>query len=262
MVNSIRCLLIAVSACLSLELSAQTAEASVTKPETAKSDLAKVEVDNGVVEIDKFSGPELAVWNTTQTLLSIIDEERASFGENPNKFYNRVATALEPVVGFRRIAAMVMGSYYKQATKEQRAKFSQLFERSLVETYSGGLIEYDGYTIDILPGEPVPEGKRTSVVNVVITTSSGTQVPLKYSMYKTKKGEWKVQNVTVAGINVGLLYRQQFARKVAEANGDIGTVVSQWSSKLDVEVEDGQVKTPEGILQSDNDSDASGAADE
>lgn len=234
MMTVFRVLLVGVVILMSLELRAQSAEASI----------APAEPNNGVVEIDKLSGPEQAVWNTTQTLLSIIDDERASFNENPTKFYKRVAKALQPVVGFKRIAAMVMGSYYKKATKEQRMKFSELFERSLVETYSGGLIEYDGYSIDILPGEEVPNGKRTAVVDIVITTSSGSQVPLKYSMYKTRAGEWKVQNVTVAGINVGLLYRQQFARKVVEANGDLGLVVDQWSSKLDVEVEDGQIKTP------------------
>lgn len=239
MVKFVHLLLLGVLAVVSVELSAQTAEASVSE----------TEVDNGVVDINKFSGPEQAVWNTTQMLLNIIDEERAGFTENPNKFYDRVAEALEPAVGFRRIAAMVMGSFYKQATKAQKIKFSQLFQRSLVETYSGGLIEYDGYKIDVLPGEPVPEGQRTAVVDVVITTSSGTQVPIKYSMYQTKNGAWKVQNVTVAGINVGLLYRQQFARKVAEAGGDINVVVDQWSSKLDVEVEDGQLKTDDNPLK-------------
>lgn len=234
MMKVFRVLLASLIVMLSMELRAESAEASVTPTEP----------DNGVVEIDKLSGPEQAVWNTTQTLLSIIEDERTSFTENPEKFYTRVAEALQPVVGFKRIAAMVMGPYYKKANKEQRKKFSQSFERSLVETYSGGLIEYEGYTIDILPGEPVPDGDRTAVVDIVITTSSGSQVPLKYSMYKTKAGQWKVQNVTVAGINVGLLYRQQFARKVVEANGDLGLVVNQWSSKLDVEVEDGQIKTP------------------
>jgi len=231
--NLVRLFLASLVVLISLEVRAQSAEASVVP----------VDADNGVVEVEKLSGPEQSVWNTTKVLLKIIDEERASFEQNPNQFYERVTKALQPVVGFRRIAAMVMGSYYKKANKEQREKFAHLFERSLVETYSGGLIEYDGYNIDILPGEEVPEGKRTAVVDVIITTSSGSQVPLKYSMYKTRSGEWKVQNVTVAGINVGLLYRQQFARKVAEAQGDLGLVVDQWSSKLDVEVEDGKIKT-------------------
>ena len=219
------------------------ASMNVQAADSTETVVASVASDNGVVDVNKFSGPEQAVWDTTQILLKIIEEERESYKEDPTAFYSRVADALQPVVGFRRIAAMVMGPYYKKASKKQRVDFSSSFERSLVETYSGGLIEYEGYKIDILPGSDVPEGKRTAVVDVVITTSSGTQVPLKYSMYKTKKGQWKVQNVTVAGINVGLLYRQQFARKVAEASGDLGLVVARWSSKLEVEVEDGQIKT-------------------
>jgi phospholipid transport system substrate-binding protein len=198
--------------------------------------------NNGVVDINALSGPEKAVWGATQTLLAIIEEERESYKTDSSRFYERVTEALRPVVGFKRIAAMVMGSYYKKASKKQRAAFSVLFERSLVETYSGGLIEYDGYQIQVLPGAPVAKDKRKAVVNVSITTSSGTQVPLKYSMYQTRSGKWKVQNVTVAGINVGLLYRQQFARKVADASGDLSIVISQWSSRLDVEVEDGQLK--------------------
>lgn len=200
--------------------------------------------NGSIADIKEYTGPEKAVWDTTQTLLNIIEEERESYKENPSAFYDRVAVALEPVVGFRRIAAMVMGKYYKKASKPERQEFSNLFKTSLVETYSGGLIEYDGYKISIKQGDAIPEGKKTAVVDVVITTSSGTAVPLKYSMYRTKAGLWKVQNVTVAGINVGLLYRQQFARKVAEASGDISAVVSNWSSRLEVEVEDGEIKTP------------------
>ena len=205
-----------------------------------------VEEVNGVVEVNEYTGPEKSVWDTTRILLKIIDEERESYEQTPNQFFDRVAEALKPVVGFRRIAAMVMGSYYKKSSKADRKKFSDAFQRSLVETYSGGLIEYEGYKISIKQGAEVPAGKKTAVVNVVITTSSGTQVPLKYSMYRTKSGVWKVQNVTVAGINVGLLYRQQFARKVAEAGGDVSLVVKNWSSKLDIEVEDGKLPSELG----------------
>ena len=178
--------------------------------------------------------------------MAIIDEERESYKAHPEAFFDRVAIALKPAVGFKRIAAMVMGKYYKKATKQERAKFADLFQVSLVETYSGGLIEYDGYRIVVQKGEALPEGKKTAVVDLTITTSSGTQVPLKYSMYKTRAGIWKVQNVTVAGINVGLLYRQQFARKVAQVSGDIGAVIDGWSSRLDAEV---KIAVEDGKLQ-------------
>ncbi|GAA3939230.1 hypothetical protein GCM10022277_39090 [Litoribacillus peritrichatus] len=215
---------------------------SVFTAQTLSANTANNDDLNGVIEVNEYTGPEKSVWETTRILLKIIEEERESYLNTPTKFYERVAEALEPVVGFRRIAAMVMGSYYKKSSKADRKKFSDAFQRSLVETYSGGLIEYEGYKISIKQGAPIPDGKRTAVVNVEITTSSGTQVPLKYSMYKTKSGLWKVQNVTVAGINVGLLYRQQFARKVAEANGDISQVVANWSSRLDIDVENAQLE--------------------
>ena len=43
-------------------------------------------------------------------------------------------------------------------------------------------------------------------------------------------GQWKVRNVIVEGINMGLLFRDQFAQAMQAQGGDLEAVISNWGN--------------------------------
>jgi phospholipid transport system substrate-binding protein len=48
-------------------------------------------------------------------------------------------------------------------------------------------------------------------------------------MRKNRQGEWKLRNVTIEAINLGVIYQSQFASAAAQYNGDIDRVIDFWS---------------------------------
>ncbi len=54
-------------------------------------------------------------------------------------------------------------------------------------------------------------------------------------------GQWKVVNVIVNGINLGLTFRNQFDQAMRDHNRDYDAVINGWSPQLDVEdLEEGE----------------------
>ena len=61
-----------------------------------------------------------------------------------------VDTSLEGVADFRYIGASVMGSYFLNATPEQRSRFANVFRQTLIDTYARGLVTFDYRELRVL----------------------------------------------------------------------------------------------------------------
>ena len=175
---------------------------------------------------------EAVVENTTIEMLELIEESRLYVDEDPERFYREVEALLAPVVDFPRFARSVMASYYKRATPEQRERFAEGFKWSLIRTYAGALTEFHDGGVNILPSDRPPS--RPDRVSVKQEIRSGTQVyPVIYSMVLTD-GQWRVRNMIINGINIGLTYRNQFASAVKDPayGGDLDRAIDGWIASL------------------------------
>lgn len=144
-----------------------------------------------------------------------------------------VDNALGSVVDFERIARRVMAKYFKSATAEQKQRFLKVFRTSLLNTYAKGLWEFNDYKVNVLPFKDANQTLRNTQVSFEVITSSGQVFPVTQSLfYSSKENKWMVQNVIINGINMGLLFREQFSRLVAQENGDIDLAIQMWTSEV------------------------------
>ena len=101
-----------------------------------------------------------------------------------------------------------MGRYSKQATKEQVEAFSNVFEKSLLDTYTSTLIEFKDEKIKVLKPEGESKHKNKALVKIEITSTK--VYPGTYSMYLDKESNWKVRNININGMNLAKIFRNQF----------------------------------------------------
>lgn len=140
---------------------------------------------------------------------------------------------LGEVVDFKRIARRVMAKHFKGATKEQKLRFLSVFKSSLLNTYAKGLWEFNNYKVNVLPLKEGKQTERNTQVSIEVVTSSGQVFPVTQSLFYDKKNnQWMVQNVIINGINMGLLFRDQFSRLVVQSNGDIDLAITAWTSEV------------------------------
>ncbi len=173
--------------------------------------------------------PHEVVEEVTVQMVDVIVEHQPTFKEDPDSFYSALDSLLNDAVDFDWIAYNVMGPYRKQATADQRKRFSVKFRRDLIKTYGGGLISFGDQKIVVLPPAEDVEGKRTVRVDQEIHGAEGV-FPLHYTMGLNRQGEWKVTNVIINGVNLGKTFRNQFLQRAQKYNGDIDQVIDNWSS--------------------------------
>ena len=164
-------------------------------------------------------------------IIEIIQTKDDLFIEDPKKFTQEISDAFSPIVDFKRIARNVMGKYYKNASEVQRDEFSKAFESSLLDTYSGTLVEFKDEKIVVIPPNSPEKYKDKAKVKIEIITSSQSY-PGTYSMYLDKEGKWKIINIVVNGINLGKTFRSQFYSLMKKNEENLDLVIDQWIASV------------------------------
>ena len=63
---------------------------------------------------------------------------------------------------------------------------------------------------------------------LIIQTSSNGLVPVTYQMVLDNQGQWKVRNLILNGINLGLTFRNQFASTVEAHHGNLDKAIANF----------------------------------
>ena len=167
-------------------------------------------------------------------VITVIEENRnrhGSYKENPDVFINSISSAIEPLVDFKRISRNVMGKHYRSASAEQKIKFSKMFRNSLLETYSKTLAEFENEEILILPEEEGQNKLQRKKIHLKIITDTKIY-PAFYDLYLNNQGEWKLINIVINGVNLGVAFRNQFYSMMEKKENDLDAVITNWESSI------------------------------
>ena len=175
------------------------------------------------------SAPHQVVADTSAELLRLIDEGRGYADSDPERFFAAVEALLAPVVDFEGFARRVMSAHYRKATPEQRQRFAETFKWGLVRTYSLTLTDFTGGEVVVVPPDAPPRHPRRRNVKMEIH-QGGEVYPVLYAMTQSADGGWRIGNIVIAGVNIGLTYRSQFRSVAADARygGDLDQVIDAW----------------------------------
>ncbi|WP_044872084.1 ABC transporter substrate-binding protein [Pseudomonas sp. LFM046] len=167
------------------------------------------------------------VQQTTNQLLADLKANKQQYRSDPNAFYDALNRILGPVVDSDGISRSIMTvKYSRNATPEQMARFQESFKRSLIQFYGNALLEYDNQDIRVLPAKK-EDPERTSV-GMEVKGSNGAIYPVSYTMVNVN-GQWMLRNVIINGINIGKLFRDQFADTMQKNGNDLDKTINGWS---------------------------------
>ncbi|MDR2307704.1 MAG: ABC transporter substrate-binding protein [Paucimonas sp.] len=170
------------------------------------------------------------IQGTTTQLLSDLKANKAQYKANPEAFYNALNANLGPVVDADGISKSIMTvKYSRKATPAQMQRFQENFKRSLMQFYGNALLEYNNQGITVDPAR-AEDGDRTTV-GMKVTGTNGAVYPVQYTMQNID-GQWKVRNVIVNGINIGKLFRDQFADAMQRNGNDLDKTIDGWAGEV------------------------------
>lgn len=173
--------------------------------------------------------PQQVVERTSTQVMQVLDENRETYRKDSEAFLKGLNQVLDPVVDFDGIARSVMTvRYSRSASEEQMQRFIDTFKRSMVQFYGNALLEFDSGDIKVLPANSRDQqSSDRASVNMEIRADNGNVYPVTYTMVNLD-GQWKVRNVIVEGINIGLLFRDQFAQAMQSNRNDLDAVIDNW----------------------------------
>lgn len=164
--------------------------------------------------------PENLVRDTTTQILADVKKNHELYAHDYSRLYKMAEEKVLPHFDFRRMSQWVLGRAWRDATPDQRERFTAAFRDHLVATYSTALLNYRDEEIVYLPVQHRP-GEDDVVVKTEVKQGGGKpNVPIHYSFYKNSNGEWKVYDISIEGVSLVTNYRSVYATKVREKGLD------------------------------------------
>ena len=174
--------------------------------------------------------PYVFIDSNAQKMVKVLTKDVDLFESDRQLYENKIKEIFEPMIDFRRVAASVMGKkYYLMASKDERAEFVNIFKDSLLDTYAETLAQWG----DSLISTEFPKSNlniQIKSVEVRQTLDTGSsKYPISYKLRRSDDG-WKIVNIIINGVNLGLTFRNQFQALAVSHEENIEITLKNWVS--------------------------------
>tara|TARA_Y100000741_G_scaffold90976_1_gene67397 strand:- start:127 stop:753 length:627 start_codon:yes stop_codon:yes gene_type:complete len=180
--------------------------------------------------IESEEDPFIFIDANAQKMVNVLIENVELFEKDRSLYEDKIKEIFEPMIDFRRVAASVMGKkYYLMASEDQRAEFVLIFKDSLLNTYAETLAQWGDSSIStVFPSEKENSLRMNVEVKQILNTGT-SQYPVSYKLRKNKDG-WKIVNIIINGVNLGLTFRNQFQALAVLHDENIEITLRNWVS--------------------------------
>lgn len=175
--------------------------------------------------------PPAFVKRVADNLIASLKANHAKLQSNPSAARAIVRQNLDPYIDSQAFTRIVMGTYAtnQYSTAAQRAQFEKNFRESLIENYGSAFAKFTNQSYTLRPY------KNTNSKNPVVTldfNNNGEKIPVSFQLVD-KGNQWKVRNMNVSGIDLGLQFRNQFAANVKRNGGSIDKAIATFKPDAD-----------------------------
>ena len=184
------------------------------------------------VYMSSLQGQSMSALETAElgvnTLLETAIDSKSLFLTDREQYFEEIESVLESFVDFNAVARVVMSRFDDQATEDQRTRFADILKSSLTRFYGASLVSYQGEELIFLPQEEKESNHRDDVVVSMELTGGSMELQLQYQMFINDSDDWKLKNLSLAGINLGRQYFAQFSALMTEHGNNIDSVLNNW----------------------------------
>lgn len=175
--------------------------------------------------------PPAFIKKVADGLISRLKADHANLQNNPNAVKTIVRQNLDPYIDSQSFTRIVMGTYAtnQYSSAAQRAQFEKNFRETLIENYGTAFAKFSNQTYTMRPY------KASTSKNPVVTidfNNKGEKIPVSFQLADAGS-QWKIRNINVSGIDLGLQFRNQFAATVKKNGGNIDKAIANFKPDAD-----------------------------
>ena len=123
-------------------------------------------------------------------------------------------------VDIRGIGFYTLGSMRKNLSDEQKDRYSTLFEKYFLKSFSSRLSEYTNPKIEVI-GKEVLNKKYTIVNSLLVGTSERPEVKIDWRVYTKNPDSPLIRDLIIEGLSLARTQKEEFSSILNSNNGDI-----------------------------------------
>lgn len=189
----------------------------------------------GTVFAAPSEAPPAFIKKVADGLIERLKADNAKLQNNPALVNAIVRQNLDPYIDSQSFTRIVMGTYAtnQYSTAAQRAQFEKNFRETLIENYGSAFSKFSNQTYSVRPY------KASNSKNPVVTidfNNKGEKIPVAFQLVD-KGSQWKIRNINVSGIDLGLQFRNQFAATVKRNGGNIDKAIANFKPDAEAAID-------------------------
>ena len=126
-------------------------------------------------------------------------------------------------VDIRGIGFYTIGQTRKNLNDEEKKKYSELFEKYFLKSFSSRLAEYTNPEIDVKSKEVLNEN-YTIVYSVLKATNERPEVKIDWRIYTKDQKNPLVRDLIIEGLSLARTQKEEFASILNSNDGDINAL--------------------------------------
>ena len=123
-------------------------------------------------------------------------------------------------VDIRGIGFYTLGSHRKNLSDEQKKKYSNLFKKYFLKSFSSRLAEYTDPKIRVESSEKLNE-KYTIVSSILLATNKRPEVKIDWRIYTQNPEKPLIRDLIIEGLSLARTQKEEFNSIIQSNNGDI-----------------------------------------
>ena len=123
-------------------------------------------------------------------------------------------------VDIKGIGFYTLGKYRKEISDEEKIKYSDLFEKYFLKSFSSRLSEYSNPKINVISKDKKNE-KYTIVSSVLLATDEKPEVKIDWRVYTLNPEKPLIRDLIIEGLSLARTQKEEFASIIENNDGNI-----------------------------------------
>ena len=181
------------------------------------------------------NNPYTLMQQASDKLFADIKANQAKIKQDPNYLRTIVRNDLLPYVQVNYAGSLVLGSYFKSTTPEQREKFFKAVGDFIEQAYAQVLTAYTDQQVQIEPAKDVGDKNLISIRVNLLQSGGKPPVKLDFKWRKNSKtGEWQAYDMVAEGVSMVVTKQNEWSGILRQQGIDALTAQIQKSAATPV----------------------------
>ena len=126
-------------------------------------------------------------------------------------------------VDIKGIGLYSLGSHRKNLSDNQKEKYSELFKKYFLKSFSSRLSDYTDPKINVLSMEKL-NNKYTIVSSILIATEKNPEVKINWRVYTKDPANPLIRDLIIEGLSLARTQKEEFNSVIQSNDGDINAL--------------------------------------